>query len=204
MIKEGLKDLDNLEYIENLPDNIILEIFKNNKRLIKELKEFKNEEINTEELNIIKERLENKPLVIKLIKNKIDIYKILNKELRNDKEIIKYSMICLKKKWKKYKYINDLIENEYEYNYQKIRDNFKYILEMDNKVDIINKLIDEDINRIKSDDVLINHIIDDEGLEGIFREKGVHFVEIIDQEDKNNFIDEMERKLKGEIIFYEG
>ena len=113
-------------------------------------------------------------------------------------------MICLKKRCKKYKYINDLIENEYEYNYQKIRDNFIYILEMDNKVDIINKLIDEDINRIKSDDVLINHIIDDEGLEGIFREKGVHFVEIIDQEDKNNFIDEMERKLKGEIIFYEG
>lgn len=38
----------------------------------------------------------------------------------------------------------------------------------------------------------------------IFREKGVHFVEIIDQEDKNNFIDEMEKKLKGNIIFYEG
>jgi hypothetical protein len=200
MIKEGLKDLDNLEYIENLTDNMILELFKNNKEnIINELNEIKNEELKR-----IKERLEKKKLVIKLIKNKIDIYKILNKELRNDKEIIKYSMICLKKRCKKYKYINDLIENEYEYNYDKIRDNFKYILEMDNKVDIINKLIDEDIKRIKSDDVLINHIIDDEGLEEIFREKGVHFVEIIDQEDKNNFIDEMERKLKGEIIFYEG
>jgi DNA polymerase III delta prime subunit len=69
--------------------------------------------------------------------------------------------------------------------------------------EIINKLIDEDIKRIKGDDILINHIIDDEELEEIFREKGVHFVEIIDQEDKNSFIDEMEKELKGEIIFYE-
>ena len=121
-----------------------------------------------------------------------------------DKEIIKYSMICLKKiSLNKYKYINNLMDNKYEYNYDKIRKNFKYILEMDNKVEIINKLIDKDIKRIKSDDILINHIIDDEELEEIFREKCVHFVEIIDQEDKNKFIDEMEKELKGEIIFYE-
>jgi hypothetical protein len=95
------------------------------------------------------------------------------------------------------------MDNKYEYNYDKIIKNFKYILEMDNRVEIINKLIEEDIKRIKSDDILINHIIDDEVLEEIFREKGVHFVEIIDQEDKNSFIDEMEKRLKGEIIFYE-
>jgi hypothetical protein len=115
-------------------------------------------------------------------------------------------MICLNKKCNKYKYINNLIENKYEYNYDKIISNFKYILEIDNKVDIINKLIDERVahEKIKNDDILINYIIDDEGLEEIFREKGVHFVEIIDQEDKNNFIDEMEKILKGNIIFYEG
>jgi hypothetical protein len=196
MIKEGLKDLDNIEYIENITNDMIIEMFKNNKEEI--LKK-----LNDIELKIIKKRLENKALVIKLLKNKIDIYKNLNKELRNDKDVIKYSMICLKKSCNKYKYINDLMNNKYEYNYEKIGVNFKYILEMDNRVEIINKLIDEDIKRIKGDDILINHIIDDEELEEIFREKGVHFVEIIDQEDKNSFIDEMEKELKGEIIFYE-
>lgn len=196
MIKEGLKDLDNIEYIENLTDDMIFEMFKNNKEEI--LKE-----LNKGELKIIKKRLENKVLVIKLIKDGIDIYKHLENILKNDKDIIKYSMICLKKSCNKYKYIKNLMENKYEYNYEKIRKNFKYILEMDNKVEIINKLIDEDIKRIKNDDLLINHIIDDEELEEIFREKCVHFVEIIDQEDKNNFIDEMEKELKGEIIFYE-
>ena len=196
MIKEGLKDLDNIEYIENLTDYMIFEMFKNNKEEI--LKE-----LNKGELKIIKKRLENKVLVIKLIKDSIDIYKHLGNILKNDKDIIKYSMICLKKSCNKYKYINNLMENKYEYNYEKIRKNFKYILEMNNKVEIINKLIDEDIKRIKNDDILINHIIDDEELEEIFREKCVHFVEIIDQEDKNNFIDEMEKELKGEIIFYE-
>jgi len=69
---------------------------------------------------------------------------------KNDKEIIKYSMICLnlkkilkmknkydynyEKLYNKYKYINDLMENKYEYNYEKIIKNLKYILEMDNKV----------------------------------------------------------------------
>lgn len=196
MIKEGLKDLDNIEYIENLTDYMIFEMFKNNKEEI--LKE-----LNKGELKIIKKRLENKVLVIKLIKDSIDIYKHLGNILKNDKDIIKYSIICLKKSCNKYKYINNLMENKYEYNYEKIRKNFKYILEMNNKVEIINKLIDEDIKRIKNDDILINHIIDDEELEEIFREKCVHFVEIIDQEDKNNFIDEMEKELKGEIIFYE-
>ena len=196
MIKEGLKDLDNIEYIENLTDYMIFEMFKNNKEEI--LKE-----LNKGELKIIKKRLENKVLVIKLIKDSIDIYKHLGNILKNDKDIIKYSMICLKKSCNKYKYINNLMENKYEYNYDKIIKNFKYILEMDNKVEIINKLIEEDIKRIKNDDILINHIIDDEELEEIFREKCVHFVEIIDQEDKNNFIDEIEKELKGEIIFYE-
>lgn len=112
-------------------------------------------------------------------------------------------MICLKKSCNKYKYIKNLMNNKYEYNYDKIIKNFKYILEMDNKVEIINKLIEEDIKRIKNDDILINHLIDNKELEEIFRERGVHFVEIIDQEDKNNFIDEMEKRLKGEIIFYE-
>jgi hypothetical protein len=196
MIKEGLKDLDNIEYIENLTNDMIFEMFKNNKEEI--LKE-----LNKGELKIIKKRLENKVLVIKLIKNNVDIYQNLRNILKNDKDIIKYSMICLKKIFNKYKYINNLMENKYEYNYEKIRKNFKYILEMDNKVEIINKLIEEDIKRIKSDDILINHIIDDEVLEEIFRDKGVHFVEIIDQEDKNNFIYEMEKELKGEIIFYE-
>lgn len=197
MIREALKDLDNLEYIQNLTDNMILEMFFNNK-------EKTIDRLNNEGLKRIKERLEDKELVIKLIKNKIDIYNNLNKKLKKDKEIIKYSIICLKKKCNKYKYINNLIENKYEYNYDKIISNFKYILEMDNKVDIINNLIDKDIEKIKNDDILINHIIDDEGLEEIFREKEVHFVEIIDQEDKNNFIDEMEKKLTGNIIFYEG
>ena len=196
MIKEGLKDLDNIEYIENLTDYMIFEMFKNNKEEI--LKE-----LNKGELKIIKKRLENKVLVIKLIKDSIDIYKHLGNILKNDKDIIKYSMICLKKSCNKYKYINNLMENKYEYNYEKIRKNFKYILEMNNKVEIINKLIDEDIKRIKNDDILINHILDDEGLEEIFRERCVHFVEIIDQEDKTNFIDEMKKKLKGDIIFYE-
>ena len=112
-------------------------------------------------------------------------------------------MICLKKSCNKYKYIKNLMNNKYEYNYDKIIKNFKYILEMDNKVEIINKLIEEDIKRIKNDDILINYIIDNEELEEIFREKCVHFVEIIDQEDKNNFIDEIEKRLKGDIIFYE-
>ena len=196
MIKEGLKDLDNIEYIENLTDDMIFEMFKNNKEEI--LKE-----LNKDELKIIKKRLENKILVIKLIKNNIDIYQNLRNILKNDKDIIKYSMICLKKSCNKYKYIKNLMDNKYEYNYDKIIKNFKYILEMDNKVEIINKLIEEDIKRIKNDDILINYIIDNEELEEIFREKGVHFVEIIDQEDKNNFIDEMEKRLKGEIIFYE-
>ena len=196
MIKEGLKDLDNIEYIENLTDDMIFEMFKNNKEEI--LKE-----LNKGELKIIKKRLENKVLVIKLIKNGVDIYKHLENILKNDKDIIKYSMIYLKKSCNKYKYINNLMDNKYEYNYEKIKKNFKYILEMDNKVEIINKLIEEDIKRIKNDDILINHIIDDEELEEIFREKCVHFVEIIDQEDKNKFIDEMEKELKGEIIFYE-
>ena len=31
MIKEGLKDLDNIEYIENITNDIIIEMFKNNK-----------------------------------------------------------------------------------------------------------------------------------------------------------------------------
>jgi hypothetical protein len=196
MIKEGLKDLDNIEYIENLTNDMIFEMFKNNKEEI--LKE-----LNKGELKIIKRRLEDKVLVIKLIKNNVDIYQNLRNRLKYDKDIIKYSMICLKKTCNKYKYINNLMDNKYEYYYDKIIKNFKYILEMDNRVEIINKLIEEDIKRIKSDDILINHIIDDEVLEEIFREKGVHFVEIIDQEDKNSFIDEMEKRLKGEIIFYE-
>jgi hypothetical protein len=196
MIKEGLKDLDNIEYIENLTNDIIFEMFKNNKEEILE-------KLNGGELKIIKKRLEDKALVIKLIKNNIDIYQNLRNRLKYDKDIIKYSMICLKKTCNKYKYINNLMDNKYEYNYDKIIKNFKYILEMDNRAEIINKLIEEDIKRIKSDDILINHIIDDEVLEEIFREKGVHFVEIIDQEDKNSFIDEMEKRLKGEIIFYE-
>ena len=197
MIKEGLKDLDNIEYIENLTDDMIIEMFKNNKEeIVKQIKKGYR-------LKKIKERLEDKELVIKLIKNNIDIYQNLRKILKNDKDIIKYSMICLKKSCNKYKYIKNLMENKYEYNYEKIIKNFKYILEMENRVEIINKLIEEDIKRIKNDDILINHIIDDEELEEIFREKCVHFVEIIDQEDKNNFIDEMEKELKGEIIFYE-
>lgn len=196
MIKEGLKDLNNIEYIENLTDDMIFEMLKNNKEEI--LKE-----LNKGEFNIIKKRLENKVLVIKLIKNNIDIYQNLRNILKNDKDIIKYSMICLKKSCNKYKYIKNLMDNKYEYNYDKIIKNFKYILEMDNKIEIINNLIEEDIKRIKSDDILINYIIDNEELEEIFREKCVHFVEIIDQEDKNNFIDEMEKRLKGEIIFYE-
>lgn len=197
MIKEGLKDLDNIEYIENLTDDMIIEMFKNNKEeIVKQIKKGYR-------LKKIKERLEDKELVIKLIKDGIDIYKHLGKILKNDKDIIKYSMICLKKTSNKYKYINDLIENKYEYNYDKIIKNFKYILEMDNKVEIINKLIEEDIKRIKSEEILIKEILDDEGLEEIFRERGVHFVEIIDEEDKNIFIDEMKKKLKGDIIFYE-
>jgi hypothetical protein len=175
---------------------MIFEMFKNNKEEILE-------KLNGGELKIIKRRLEDKTLVIKLIKNNVDIYQNLRNRLKNDKDIIKYSMICLKKTCNKYKYINNLMDNKYEYNYDKIIKNFKYILEMDNRVEIINKLIEDDIKRIKSDDILINHIIDDEVLEEIFREKGVHFVEIIDQEDKNSFIDEMEKRLKGEIIFYE-
>lgn len=196
MIKEGLKEVFNIKYIENVTNDMIIEMFKNNKEEILEI-------LNGGELKIIKKRLENKELVIKLIKDGIDIYKHLGKILKNDKDIIKYSMICLKKSCNKYKYIKNLMENKYEYNYEKIIKNFKYILEMENRVEIINKLIEEDIKRIKNDDILINHIIDDEGLEEIFREKCVHFVEIIDQEDKNNFIDEMEKELKGEIIFYE-
>lgn len=47
MIKEGLKDLDNIEYIENLTDDMIFEMFKNNKEEI--LKE-----LNKGELKIIK------------------------------------------------------------------------------------------------------------------------------------------------------
>ena len=196
MIKEGLKEVYNIEYIENVTNDMIIEMFKNNKEKILE-------KLNGGELKIIKRRLEDKTLVIKLIKNNVDIYQNLRNRLKYDKDIIKYSMICLKKTCNKYKYINNLMDNKYEYNYDKIIKNFKYILEMDNRVEIINKLIEEDIKRIKSDDILINHIIDDEGLEEIFREKGVHFVEIIDQEDKNSFIDEMEKRLKGEIIFYE-
>jgi hypothetical protein len=196
MIKEGLKEVYNIEYIENLTNDMIFEMFKNNKEEILE-------KLNGGELKIIKRRLEDKTLVIKLIKNNVDIYQNLRNRLKNDKDIIKYSMICLKKTCNKYKYINNLMDNKYEYNYDKIIKNFKYILEMDNRVEIINKLIEDDIKRIKSDDILINHIIDDEVLEEIFREKGVHFVEIIDQEDKNSFIDEMEKRLKGEIIFYE-
>jgi hypothetical protein len=84
MIREALKDLDNLEYIQNLTDNMILEIFKNNKGLINKLQELNNEEINNEEFNIIKKRLENKVLVIKLIKNNIDIYQNLRNILKND------------------------------------------------------------------------------------------------------------------------
>ena len=216
MIKEGLKDLDNIEYIENLTDEMILEMFENNKEEI--LEKLNEEEIlkrlNRRQLKIIKKGLENKVLVIKLIKDGIDIYKHLGNILKNDKEIIKYSMIYLNLKYiftkypnsksiHKYKYINDLMENKYEYNYEKIIKNLKYILEMKNRVEIINKLIEEDIKRIKSEEILIKEILDDEGLEEIFRERGVHFVEIIDVEDKNIFIDEMKKKLKSEIIFYE-
>lgn len=205
MIKEGLKDLDYIEYIENVTDDMILEMFENNKEEI--LEKLNEEEIlkrlNRRQLKIIKKGLENKELVIKLIKDGVDIYKHLGKILKNDKEIIKYSMICFKKSCNKYKYIKNLMENKYEYNYEKIIKNLKYILEMKNRVEIINKLIEEDIKRIKSEEILIKYILDDEGLEEIFRERGVHFVEIIDQEDKTNFIDEMKKKLKGDIIFYE-
>lgn len=117
MIKEGLKEVDNIEYIENLTNDMILELFKNNKeQIVKQLKKGYG-------LKKIKERLEDKGLVIKLIKNNIDIYKHLRNRLKNDKEIIKYSMICLKKRSNKYKYINDLMDNKYEYNYDKIRKN---------------------------------------------------------------------------------
>jgi hypothetical protein len=194
IITEGLKELYNIEYIDNLKDNMIIELFKNKKEeIIEKLNDLKK----------IKKRLEDKDLVIKLIKNKIDIYINLNKELQNDKDIIKYSMIYLKKLNNKYKYINDLIENKYEYNYDKIIKNFKYIIEMDNKVNIIGKLIDEDINKIKSNNILINYIINNIELEETFREKGVHFVEIIDEDDKYNFINEINKKLKGKVIFYE-
>jgi hypothetical protein len=37
MIKEGLKDLDNIEYIENLTDDMIFKMFKNNKEEILKL-----------------------------------------------------------------------------------------------------------------------------------------------------------------------
>jgi hypothetical protein len=196
IIKEALKTYHNLEYIEDLDEEKIIILLEYNiEEIIKDINN--NREKN---INIIKEKLKNKNFIIKLIKNKINIIYYLNKKSQEDEDIIKYSMIYLGLKSNKYKYISDLMENKYEYNYEKIRDNFKYIIEMDNINNIIKDLIEKDIKKLKVDDIILNNL--DERVELLFQENGVHFVEILDVEDEELFIKEMKKRLKGEIIFY--